>query len=413
MDKEVIEIDPPSPGIYAVPEHHLYSWEKEEIKEKERQQKEAQSQPQVVAGKKLTFDRNQEFGAENIDISGEALSNAFKKVKDEENQEEDKVEENLETTKKISGIPWATSRTDVEDPWVKLHNEIIEFFRTFGPNRKRNALRKELFKKIKKVIKAVFPDCIVKIFGSTAAMLYLPQSDIDIVVFLPQKSTNDLKNARKLHRMISSISWVTSCECIPAKVPLVKLTDKESRLSVDISFSRGNGVAALSFIKKYQLIYPELKYLLLIIKAFLKTRDLNETFHGGMSSFVCTLLIISYLQEIKKEKQNHSLLLSEHLLNFFHLYGVRFNYNELGISIRNGGSYFLRQSRGWLATNRSKAVTLCVENPQDTTVDLGKGVYNMTQVHAALQHAFDVLRFNTSNSESLLECIMGDLSNLK
>jgi non-canonical poly(A) RNA polymerase PAPD5/7 len=138
----------------------------------------------------------------------------------------------------------------------------------------------------------------------------------------------------------------------------VKLEDKESSLFVDISFNRGNGVAALSFIKKYLLIYPELKYMLVIVKAFLKARDLNETFHGGMSSFVCTILIISYLQETKKEYKNDSLLLSEHILNFFHLYGVRFDYNTLGVSIRNGGSYFLRETRDWLAINRNKPVTL-------------------------------------------------------
>mmetsp|Transcript_22981 Transcript_22981/g.20420 ORF Transcript_22981/g.20420 Transcript_22981/m.20420 type:complete len:163 (+) Transcript_22981:309-797(+) len=161
------------------------------------------------------------------------------------------------------------------------------------------------------------------------------------------------------------------------------------------------------------LVYPELKFLLLIIKAFLKSRDLNETFHGGMSSFICTLIIISYLQESQKEPKNQGLLLSEHLIAFFHLYGVRFNYNELGISIRNGGTYFVREMRGWLATNRNKPVTLSVENPQDTSVDLGKGVYNMPQVHTAFQHAYDTIRFNSSQSDSLLECIMGDISNLQ
>jgi non-canonical poly(A) RNA polymerase PAPD5/7 len=69
-------------------------------------------------------------------------------------------------------------------------------------------------------------------------------------------------------------------------VPIVKLEDKETELFVDVSFGRANGVSALSFIKKFLLLYPELKYLLIIIKAFLKARDLNETFHGGMSSFV-------------------------------------------------------------------------------------------------------------------------------
>lgn len=68
-------------------------------------------------------------------------------------------------------------------------------------------------------------------------------------------------------------------------MPIVKLQDGDTKLFADISFSKVNGVAALSFIKKFLILYPEIKYLLVIIKAFLKTRDLNETFHGGMSSF--------------------------------------------------------------------------------------------------------------------------------
>lgn len=310
-------------------------------------------------------------------------------------------------------VPWLTPRTKVNDPWVQLHNEIIEFYRIYGPSRENNILRKNLFIKMKKAIKKFFPGSIVKMFGSTAAMLYLPKSDIDVVVFLPRKDTNDLKNAKRLYKLISKMSWVKSCECIGAKVPIVKLEDRDTGLFMDVSFSKANGVAALSFIKKYLILYPELKYLLIIIKAFLKSRDLNETFHGGMSSFVCTLLIISYLQETKKEKKNENLLLSEHLLNFFHLYGVRFNYNELGISIRNGGTYFLREERDWLAANRNKSVTLCVENPQDPTVDLGKGAFNMPQIHTAFQHAYDTIRFNSSKTQSLLECIMGEIGNLR
>jgi DNA polymerase sigma len=119
------------------------------------------------------------------------------------------------------------------------------------------------------------------------------------------------------------------------------------------------------------------------------------------------------LQEVQKDPKHEALLLSEHLLNFLHLYGVRFNYNELGISIRNGGTYFLREEKDWLATNRNKPVTLCLENPQDPTIDLGKAVFNMPQIHTAFQHAYDTLKFNSSTNESLLECIMGDVSNLK
>lgn len=127
----------------------------------------------------------------------------------------------------------------------------------------------------------------------------------------------------------------------------MKLEDTESNLFMDISFNKTNGVAAVYFIKKFMTKFPELKYLVLVIKAFLKTRGLNETFHGGLSSYLVTILVISYLLEIKKFETDKQLLLSEHLLNFFELYGTKFNYRDLGLSIRKGGFYFKRSDRDW------------------------------------------------------------------
>ena len=318
-----------------------------------------------------------EFGGELIEINGKeffqkefhldkqtftSLQKDKSKKFDENNDQsnDDKNDSDMSISQKDElEIPWMTIRTQVDDPWVQLHNEIIEFYKIYGPNRESKKIRKKLFNKTKRTIKAIFPGSLVKMFGSTAAMLYLPKSDIDIVVFVPKQTLNEHKSSKKLYKYINKISWIKSCQQIGAKVPIVKLEDEESGLFVDISFSKSNGVAALSFIKKYLVLYPELKYLLIIIKAFLKSRDLNETFHGGMSSFTCTLLIISYLQEIKKDAKNgKNLLLSQHLINFFHLYGIKFNYNEIGISIRNGGYYFLRQEKNWLAASKTKSVTL-------------------------------------------------------
>ena len=169
---------------------------------------------------------------------------------------------------------------------------------------------------------------------------------------------------------------------------------------MDISFNKTNGVAAVYFIKKFMTKFPELKYLVLVIKAFLKTRGLNETFHGGLSSYLVTILVISYLLEIKKFETDKQLLLSEHLLNFFELYGTKFNYRDLGLSIRKGGFYFKRSDRDW--ENFQKPISLCVENPQDPTIDIGRASHRFTDVHSAFQHAYDTLKFNSSQHKSIL-----------
>ena len=39
------------------------------------------------------------------------------------------------------------------------------------------------------------------------------------------------------------------------------------------------------------------------------------------------------------------------LVEFFYLYGISFNYGDVGISIRDGGSYFLKEGRHWTNTS--------------------------------------------------------------
>ena len=124
-----------------------------------------------------------------------------------------------------------------------------------------------------------------------------------------------------------------------------------------------------------------MRYMILVLKAFLKSRGLNETYHGGLSSYLLTLLVISYLQETSKYDHKRPLLLSEHLINFFELYGCKFNYRDLGLSIRNGGFYFKRSDRDW--ENFQRPISLCVENPQDPSIDIGKAAHHFTNVQQA------------------------------
>lgn len=87
--------------------------------------------------------------------------------------------------------------------------------------------------------------------------------------------------------------------------------------------------------------------MLLVLKCFLKSRALNETFTGGVSSFLLTLMVVSYLQRRYKESGTDNMTLGHHLMEFFHLYGTKFNYDEVGISIREGGFYFKKVQRGF------------------------------------------------------------------
>lgn len=106
---------------------------------------------------------------------------------------------------------------------------------------------------------------------------------------------------------------------------------------------------------------------------------MNETYSGGIGSFVLTLMIVSFLQMKQRncalssmsQQINAGLLeigvspnksdaknktagaslpvpswnLGTLLLEFLQLYGMSFNYFSAGISITEGGSYLVKRKR--------------------------------------------------------------------
>jgi non-canonical poly(A) RNA polymerase PAPD5/7 len=74
-------------------------------------------------------------------------------------------------------------------------------------------------------------------------------------------------------------------------------------------------------------------------------RGLNEVYTGGLGSFGICAMVTSFLQMHPRiqlghigQMENLAILLIE----FFDFYGKRFNYDKVGISIRDGGRYFIK-----------------------------------------------------------------------
>jgi non-canonical poly(A) RNA polymerase PAPD5/7 len=144
------------------------------------------------------------------------------------------------------------------------------------------------------VVKESYPNAVVMVFGSCATGLNLQNSDIDLLVYNPE-----VKEINMLNKLSNTLLKAGICKSIEplkyTKVPLIKLQDKETGIQVDLSFNRTNGIYCVKLVKFLQKKYPELRPLILVLKAFLKSRNLNETYHGGVGSFLLTMLVSSYL----------------------------------------------------------------------------------------------------------------------
>lgn len=151
-----------------------------------------------------------------------------------------------------------------------------------------------------------------------------------------------------------------------AKVPIIKFVTSHGRFWVDISINQVNGVAAGKMIKQFLQELPALRSLVLVIKSFLAQRSMNEVYTGGLGSYSIVCLVISFLQmhpKIRRGEIDPSKNLGVLVMEFFELYGCYFNYNEVGISLREGGTFYNKRQRGWYDHGQSRL--LSIEDPGD------------------------------------------------
>ncbi|KPP67634.1 hypothetical protein Z043_113752 [Scleropages formosus] len=273
----------------------------------------------------------------------------------------------------------------------RLHEEIVDFYRFMSPRPEEAAMRREVVNRIEAVIKELWPTADVQIFGSFSTGLYLPTSDIDLVVFgkWERSPLQQLEQALRKQNVAMPYSIKVLDK---ATVPIIKLTDQETEVKVDISFNVETGVKAARFIKDYLKRYSVLPYLIFVLKQFLLQRDLNEVFTGGISSYSLILMVISFLQlHPRIDARNANVNLGILLIEFFELYGRHFNYMKTGIRIKNGGAYIAKEEIMKAMTSGYRPSMLCIEDPLLPGNDVGRSSYGAMQVKQVFDYAYIVL----------------------
>ncbi|XP_072316857.1 terminal nucleotidyltransferase 4A-like [Eucyclogobius newberryi] len=277
-----------------------------------------------------------------------------------------------------------------------LHEEIVDFFNFMSPRPEEEAMRRDVVNRIERVIRDLWPSSKVEIFGSFSTGLYLPTSDIDLVVFgkWDHPPLQELEQALKQHNVAGPYSIKVLDK---ASVPIIKLTDHETEVKVDISFNVETAVKAAQFIKSYLKKYPVLPPLIFVLKQFLLQRDLNEVFTGGISSYSLILMAISFLQlHPRIDTRRSNINLGILLIEFFQLYGHDFNYMKTGIRVKNGGAYLCKEEMLKTMGSGNRPSMLCIEDPVQPGNDVGRSSYGVLQVKQVFDFAYMVLTHGMS-----------------
>ncbi|XP_019722325.1 terminal nucleotidyltransferase 4B isoform X1 [Hippocampus comes] len=287
-----------------------------------------------------------------------------------------------------AGTPWKSR--NYSEGIVGLHEEIKDFYAYISPRPEEEKMRLEVVDRIKGVIHNLWPSAEVQVFGSFSTGLYLPTSDIDLVVFgkwetLPLWTLEEALRKRNVADK-NSIKVLDK-----ATVPIIKLTDYYTDVKVDISFNVKSGVKAACLIKEFKEKYPVLPYLVLVLKQFLLQRDLNEVFTGGIGSYSLFLMAVSFLQlHYREDVCSPNINFGVLLIEFFELYGRHFNYLKTGIRIKDGGCYVAKDEVQNMMDGYRPSM-LYIEDPLQPDNDVGRSSYGAMQVKQAFDYAYVVL----------------------
>ncbi|ORX87373.1 Nucleotidyltransferase [Anaeromyces robustus] len=351
-----------------------------------------------------TLSKEEEHEEENY-IGFESSDNSEEesdKKKEEEEEEEDnkrKRKRNYEVHSRdiltpISIPPWIQPKKKYSEfaPEM-LHEEIIDFVKYISPTPEEKYMREYALNRIKNVILDLWPGSVVEAYGSYKTNLYLPTSDIDIVIlnedlFVPS-CFFDLQDALQEADIVSKIEVIDK-----ARIPIIKLVEKVTGYHFDISANAESGINSANLMEKFieTTGYGEaIRALVLVIKQFLAQRYMNEVYSGGLGSYSVFILVTNFIM-MHPCVQNKHMLPQENLgvllLEFLELFGRVFNYEEvgLGISLKKGAFYFRKEDKNWYNYNRPRLLSL--QDPDDENNDVGKNSFAVSKILQAFDQAF-------------------------
>jgi non-canonical poly(A) RNA polymerase PAPD5/7 len=249
-------------------------------------------------------------------------------------------------------------------------------------------------------------------FGSYVTRIYLPNADVDLVAskvtqVIVQTDASKAQLMKSVARILqryphkyTNLNLISS-----AKVPIIRFVDIEHNLNFDVSFNKLDGLYQVNEVLKSFKIYPELRHLIFVMKIFLRQRDLNNTYIGGVGSFLLFCIILAFLRHYKRElieskgaEELKSVLLSEYLLKFLEFFGVNFDCARQRIIMGDNGKIV---EKG----NRDAAFSLI--SPQYDSHDIGNAAFRIKEVFSCFKNRFNFMtNFNYQQGESILKYLI-------
>jgi len=313
-------------------------------------------------------------------------------------------------------------------PKARLHRAILAHAERVDAIRQSyRPARTAALVRLQRAICVLWPRARLRVFGSVSTGLSLPQSDLDVVIVLPTVRTHapvmeagvlegrdGIKEtyAQIAARYLASQKWVKpeSLKQIDSTaVPIIKLATQEEAdggkvMQFDISFEGPGHTGLRTTGWVYDMVRhdPVILPVALVLKQFLRARSLDRGYSGGMSTYCLVILLVRYRQmQMRQEEQCRELSEENQapssddcgsvLLGFLHFYASEFAPRTTGVSITAMDAATGKVVGALPARDPKNFDPLYIEDPLDSSNNVGKNCFRIFIIQRAFAEAFQTL----------------------
>ncbi|CAN6324214.1 unnamed protein product [Urochloa humidicola] len=311
----------------------------------------------------------------------------------------------------------------------------LSIFESLVPSQEEIAKQKHLLTSLSRIINKEWPNSKLYLYGSCANSFGFSNSDIDLCLSIDDMEMSKVDIILKLADILQAGNLQNIQPLTRARVPIVKLMDPETGLSCDICVNNLLAVVNTKLLRDYAQIDRRLRQLAFIVKHWAKSRRVNETYQGTLSSYAYVIMcihllqlrrILPCLQEMEAtyfvtvdenncayfdqvDKLNnygaHSRdTVSRLLWAFFHYWAYEHDYTRDVISIRTG-RIISKERKDWTRRVGNDRHLICIEDPFEISHDLGRVVdkFTIKILREEFERAANILQFDPNPSVTLFE----------
>lgn len=290
------------------------------------------------------------------------------------------------------------------NPNISLHLEIIDFYKYIKPKSSEIKSRLETFHILQNILESKIENSKLYRIGSFATHLNLPNASMDVAIVNSNLSTKQL--LKKCAETLRSTEHFEILEMYKhSKTPMIKFQSKKSLQLFEMTFNDLSGLIITQETMQAIQMFPEMPYLIFILKMFLRQRRLNNAYTGGLGSFLLFALVLHFCREYRAQfqwkfgaEQVGEISLGQFLLHFFYYYSSEFNFRDTLISISKGPNIHRK-----LESSNS----LCVMFPLEVETDIGLGCLKFVDIVRIWKNRFNFIA-NTPRKvgQSMLGCLI-------